>query len=536
MKKPIFAAAFAVLALAACQKIRESETVQEAIEVNGIEVKLIATIGTGAKVTYTDDTNSLKAAWEAGDKVSVISLDSGGGVLHNDIFTADAAGKSSTFSGTFTGAADAAAVVVYYPAFTEGTLETGMSTVADDAGYPYLGNLQSGSSKFGIMNVSGYYHAYATPVAMDQTPGHVWKYTIMRGAADLAGLKEATPVMTVSLEHLSGVFKISLNLPVAGMTVNRISLNFGSNSCFYAGNTFSVNPGTPLSSGFYYSSTSASMRCGALSAHQGTGITFAGTAGTLYFPIPVNPNRRFSNLESVTITCGSDTYTVPTGYTGETEFSPGKMYRMNVTLPKVVMQHSFDKDNFSTTGTEGIWWGPYDDICLKPLSLDGVDRTWTYESSDTEAATVSSDGVVSLKGASVSPNSANHYSVVWADATITATSGDGRVLSTRVVGSVYYQAFVGWWEYLPYTKKLSVGATSPLNMNYQTGTGGTRTLTTTEHSGFTLYSSDPSVATWTVTDEWQSAITAVAAGTATLSIGIPDDSGIVITVANVTVE
>ena len=68
MKKPIFAAAFAVLALAACQKIRESETVQEAIEVNGIEVKLIATIGTGAKVTYTDDTNSLKAAWEAGAK------------------------------------------------------------------------------------------------------------------------------------------------------------------------------------------------------------------------------------------------------------------------------------------------------------------------------------------------------------------------------------------------------------------------------------------------------------------------------------
>gem|GEM_PF-1320437 len=527
-----------MLALAACQKIQETVPAEEENTVEGIEVKLIATIGTDTKVTYTDESNVLKAAWAAGDKVSVISLDAEGNVLHNDIFTADAAGKSAAFSGTFTGAADAASVAVYYPAFTEGTLASGMSTVADDVGYPYLGGLMSGSSKFGIMISSGgSYNSYASPVALDQTTDHLSKYTIMRGAADLAGLKKATPEMTVSLEHLSSVLKISLNLPVAGMTVNRIALNFASNDYFYGGNSFSVNPGTSLASGFYYSSSSASMRCGALSEHQGAGITFSGTTGTLYFPIPLTPFRTFAGLRSVTITCGSETYVIPTGYSSSTNYSPGTMYRMSVTLPKTALQHSFDNVSFSNTGTEGIWWGPYDDIYLKPVSLDGVDRTWIYESSDTDAATVSSEGVVSLKGASVSPSSANGFSRVWADATITATSGDGQVLSTRVVGSVYYQAYVGvWsWQSIPYSMALSVGGTRQLNMNYTLDTG-TRTLTTSEHSGFTLYSSNPSVATWTVKDKWESIVTAVAAGTATLTIGIPDSSGIVITVANITVE
>ena len=87
---------FLVACVSACDKT-EAPAVKEA----GVPMILKATIGDPAsRVTITDDEGNkvLKAAWEAGDKVSVLSVDNSGKLIANDIFTAGAAGKTATFT------------------------------------------------------------------------------------------------------------------------------------------------------------------------------------------------------------------------------------------------------------------------------------------------------------------------------------------------------------------------------------------------------------------------------------------------------
>ena len=66
------------------------------------------------KKTVIDVTlpDGLKKEWKSGDKISVISLKSGS-VVTVDSFTAEANGSTSSFSGIYTGSADATLAVVY---------------------------------------------------------------------------------------------------------------------------------------------------------------------------------------------------------------------------------------------------------------------------------------------------------------------------------------------------------------------------------------------------------------------------------------
>ena len=81
MKKFFLIIAAALTAAASCQK---NDTVPASTEIkyNPIDLTLTASIeGAGTKVSYTEESNVLKAAWEKGDLISLVALDGSGNVL-----------------------------------------------------------------------------------------------------------------------------------------------------------------------------------------------------------------------------------------------------------------------------------------------------------------------------------------------------------------------------------------------------------------------------------------------------------------------
>ena len=78
MRKSYLLVAAALLVAASCQKNDNASSV-EGIKYNPIDVVLSAAIeGVDTKVSYTEDANVLKAAWKAGDKISLVAIDADG--------------------------------------------------------------------------------------------------------------------------------------------------------------------------------------------------------------------------------------------------------------------------------------------------------------------------------------------------------------------------------------------------------------------------------------------------------------------------
>ena len=120
MRKSYLLVAGALLVAASCQKNDNASSV-EGIKYNPIDVVLSAAIeGVDTKVSYTEDANVLKAAWKAGDKISLVAIDADGKALSNDVFETTTAGASAKFSGTYSNPKGAVMVSVFYPALTEG--------------------------------------------------------------------------------------------------------------------------------------------------------------------------------------------------------------------------------------------------------------------------------------------------------------------------------------------------------------------------------------------------------------------------------
>ena len=120
MRKSYLLVAGALLVAASCQKNDNASSV-EGIKYNPVDVVLSAAIeGVDTKVSYTEDANVLKAAWKAGDKISLVAIDADGKALSNDVFETTTAGASAKFSGTYSNPKGAVMVSVFYPALTEG--------------------------------------------------------------------------------------------------------------------------------------------------------------------------------------------------------------------------------------------------------------------------------------------------------------------------------------------------------------------------------------------------------------------------------
>lgn len=205
--------------MSSCQK--NASSVQTPQENQPIKVTLTATIGSDdTKVSFVDQDNVLKTAWEEGDKISVLSVNNGY-LISNDVFVAKNAGKTAEFEGTFTNDPNTTFVYVYYPALTEGE-----GTVEQ----PYMSKPDNGSS-YGVL-YDFYLYEYDDYNSMyfsildgyylqneNADPSHISNQMVMMGEAEMNGND-----FTTELCHLSYVIKATITLPGDGYSVKKMDL------------------------------------------------------------------------------------------------------------------------------------------------------------------------------------------------------------------------------------------------------------------------------------------------------------------------
>lgn len=221
MKKFFIPMVCMLAAIVSCQKNDAADKNPEAIQ--PVMVTLRATIGDDdTKVSYVEEDNVLKTAWELYDKVSVLSLDDGGNVLSNDIFTSQSAGKTADFSGYFSNNPSTASVWVYYPALTEGE-----GTEAKPWQVPSANSVDA----FGVLSDVKVNHTYSS--TLDFTSGNqlqkesnkfsnLEQFIVMSGQADLEKLSSSE--LDVKIYHRSYVVKMDITLPKAGLTVRSLTV------------------------------------------------------------------------------------------------------------------------------------------------------------------------------------------------------------------------------------------------------------------------------------------------------------------------
>ena len=341
MKKSyLIITAAALLAAASCQK---SDTAPAAPETryNPVDIVLSAAIeGADTKVSYTEDANVLKSAWEKDDQVSLVAYDSDGKVLSNDVFTATEAGASAKFSGTYSDPTGAAAVSVFYPALTEGN--------GSDA-TPW----QSKRKMAGTSPLTG---VLFNMVKDKKTISVRNSSQLQRGNADLSNVKEAAVMQgvvtvtdipalkageaKVTLKNICFVIKISAKVPSSAVTVKFVTLQAkkadGSDASFCFAGWTRVN-----SFGTYYGNPWDYITLGLGSdfdgSTYGTGISpdssgyitaylmgYTGKAQTL----PAGATLEVSFSGSSALSKSS------TPLASDLTLEPGKMYRINVDMTK----------------------------------------------------------------------------------------------------------------------------------------------------------------------------------------------------------
>lgn len=354
MKKYISVFAAALMVMTACSKNElKVETASP------VEMTLTATIGADTKVSFVDEDNVLKTAWEAGDKVSVVALDVQYNVISNDVFTAQSAGNTTNFTGTFTNDANTKYVRVFYPALTEGTgsgdsektrwhsplLYNEDDNGEDDANPWVLSGVEKGDI----------YLSYGTLYSLqkaDASCSHLENYIVLSGDADVNEIKNDT--WNVVLYHRSYVVKCDITFPaeaigkkLQALTIEARDSEDNSVQVSGAGWTY-INEDESFPGGW---STSYSMCFGEskVSEGLGSGIELTDNIFTAYFVAyageswnyKVQQTRRYQLTEGdyLKITARTTDGINEIGYklskksvTKETIFQNGKMYRLDATL------------------------------------------------------------------------------------------------------------------------------------------------------------------------------------------------------------
>jgi hypothetical protein len=204
----------AFTALTACQKAEESA------KLVGRPMTLSATIGDpDSKITFTDESNALKASWDAEESISVLTLSSDNNytakVLSVDKFTSSGAAgrKTAEFTGTFTGGESPAKVICLYPALEE-TSPGSKEWVAAATDNPYqktIYNICSDGSESGLYwRANSYSTVYNTS---DGNTSHIASRNVLRGDATISGSS-----LSVSLRSIYSALR--LNLTMDGIDVN----------------------------------------------------------------------------------------------------------------------------------------------------------------------------------------------------------------------------------------------------------------------------------------------------------------------------
>ncbi len=214
MKKSyLIITAAVLLAAASCQKGDNAPAAPET-RYNPVDIVLSAAIeGADTKVSYTEDANVLKSAWEAKDKVSLVAYDSDGKVLSNDIFTATTAGTTAKFSGTYSNPAGAVAVSIFYPALTEG-LGTSSNSWRCESGVIYGVELGDPYANVGPDLNSQKANA---------DPAFLAKSVVMRGKiSDIPALVSSN--VKATLKNTCYIVKATVTLPSTVSTVSEVRL------------------------------------------------------------------------------------------------------------------------------------------------------------------------------------------------------------------------------------------------------------------------------------------------------------------------
>ena len=340
MKKSyLIITAAALLAAASCQK---SDTAPAAPETryNPVDIVLSAAIeGADTKVSYTEDANVLKSAWEKNDQVSLVAYDSDGNVLSNDIFTTSTAGTTTEFSGTYSDPAGAVAVSVFYPALTEGN--------GSDA-TPW----QSKTKMAGTSTLTGVLYNMVKDKRFIEIRDY---YQLQRGNADLSNVKEAAVMQgvvtdikalkageaKVTLKNICYVIKISAKVPSSAGTVklvrfqakqtdgNYAELGFGGWTTVNSFGTYYGNPARSIGLGLGSDFNGASSDGTGISPDSSGYITaylvgYTGKAQTL--PAGATLEVSFSGSSSFSKSS--------TPLASDLTLEPGKMYRINVDMTK----------------------------------------------------------------------------------------------------------------------------------------------------------------------------------------------------------
>ena len=323
MKRNLIMLATLFVAVVACNKY---ESPVETPASSPVRMTMTATIGADTKITYVDEDNVLKAAWAAGDKVSLLAVDASGKLLSNDIFTAKAAGKTAEFEGTFANPANTAHVMVYYPALTEGegTEEK-----------PYMSPVENGYNETGVLCDSKvgsqYMRLRSTDYFLQKNnadPSSLNQYAAMCGQAEMNGNE-----FTVSLEHMAFVIKAVFTLPADDIKVSYVTVSHKTSGG--GGTTMTYNGAREIYGLPYWNNSTGYIKMNfgeIVDSGSGTGFIVDGNTLTVYLLGYDEIEIEDDNYFKIELYSPTEGY-----YSGKKTLSanvlePGKMYRMNLTL------------------------------------------------------------------------------------------------------------------------------------------------------------------------------------------------------------
>ena len=341
MRKSYLLVAGALLVAASCQKNDNASSV-EGIKYNPVDVVLSAAIeGVDTKVSYTEDANVLKAAWKAGDKISLVAIDADGNALSNDVFETTTAGTSAKFSGTYSNPKGAVMVSVFYPALTEGE---------GTAEKPWQSKKREGTGLsdpepllYDVVKEKPYIRVRAI-------------YQLQRGNGDMSNVDEAVVMhgkitdfsalvagdVNVTLKSICYVVKVTAKVPSGCAHLTGINLNtsnsasptpMGFTGWTHLDDMFGIGYGNQhfyceVGLGTEFQSGGSSLGTGVIP--DGTGNVVAYIIGYTGAPC-VLPSGTVLAIEAG-YGSSPDKFKATKTLAKDISLEPGKMYRVNVTL------------------------------------------------------------------------------------------------------------------------------------------------------------------------------------------------------------
>ena len=328
MKKFFLIIAAALTAAASCQK---NDTVPASTEIkyNPIDLTLTASIeGAGTKVSYTEESNVLKAAWEKGDQVSLVALDESGNVLSNDVFTTTSGGAAADFTGTYSNPDEASSVAVFYPALTEG----------DGESTPWHSKFYDENQCYGTLydlkkNAPQIYWGNAYQLqTKNADPSSLKNAVVMRGeVSDITSLLSGKASATI--KNCCYVIKAKIKVPSSFKNVAHILFEASGDEITMSGWTYANDK-----FGISYGNRSKSIAIGLgeslkKDTTNGTGITPEDGSITAYLVGYTAYLLKLTSGQTLTVSIDNyPKYTKEQTLTSDISLEPGKMYRINVDM------------------------------------------------------------------------------------------------------------------------------------------------------------------------------------------------------------